>query len=400
MSLKLRINSNQKPVATPGFTILELLVVIVVIGILAAITIISYLGIQQKAISASLQSDLKNASTQLGVDSALNGAYPDSPGSADSGEGLGGSDDTVYQYTLTSSGYCLSATSLSSDSLAFHISSGDGTILSGVCSGHAMPGAAVGLTCQDGFIPIPGNELFATSDFCTMKYEAKNVAGVATSQAAGLPWTDIDQFNAISASQNACSGCHLITESEWLTIAHNVASVGSNWSGGSVGSGYLYSGHNDGVPDASLAADSNDANGYSGTGQSGTSNQRRTLELTNGEIIWDISGNVYNWTAGQTAGGQPGATGVSYFAWRQWNTASITGTLSPSPFPSYGTPAAGSWDSNQGVGQVWSNASDTVLRGFRRGGDWGRKQYAGVFSLFLNGAPGNQDTNIGFRVSK
>src|SRR5680860_650314 len=48
-----------------GFTIVELLVVIVVIGILAAITIVSYTGISQKATVVSLISDLDNASKQL-----------------------------------------------------------------------------------------------------------------------------------------------------------------------------------------------------------------------------------------------------------------------------------------------------------------------------------------------
>ena len=35
---------------------------------------------------------------------------------------------------------------------------------------------------------------------------------------------------------------------EWMTLAANVLSVPSNWSGGSVGSGYIYSGHNDNDP--------------------------------------------------------------------------------------------------------------------------------------------------------
>src|SRR5680860_550888 len=48
-----------------GFTIVELLVVIVVIGILAAITIVSYTGVSQKATGVSLISDLDNASKQL-----------------------------------------------------------------------------------------------------------------------------------------------------------------------------------------------------------------------------------------------------------------------------------------------------------------------------------------------
>lgn len=41
-----------------GFTIVELLVVIVVIGILAAITIVAYTGISKQAVISSLQSDL------------------------------------------------------------------------------------------------------------------------------------------------------------------------------------------------------------------------------------------------------------------------------------------------------------------------------------------------------
>lgn len=44
-----------------AFTIVELLVVIVVIGILAAITIVSYSGVQKKATVASLQTELKSA---------------------------------------------------------------------------------------------------------------------------------------------------------------------------------------------------------------------------------------------------------------------------------------------------------------------------------------------------
>ncbi len=48
-----------------GFTIVELLVVIVVIAILASITIVSFIGINQKAKSATLKADLSNAAQQL-----------------------------------------------------------------------------------------------------------------------------------------------------------------------------------------------------------------------------------------------------------------------------------------------------------------------------------------------
>ncbi len=43
-----------------GFTIVELLIVIVVIAILAAISVVAYTGIQERAITSTVKSDLSN----------------------------------------------------------------------------------------------------------------------------------------------------------------------------------------------------------------------------------------------------------------------------------------------------------------------------------------------------
>ena len=48
-----------------GFTIVELLIVIVVIGILAAITIVAYNGIQNRAHDTAVQNDLSNISKKM-----------------------------------------------------------------------------------------------------------------------------------------------------------------------------------------------------------------------------------------------------------------------------------------------------------------------------------------------
>ena len=59
-----------------AFTIVELLVVIVVIGILAAITIVSYSGISSKAIAVSLTSDLDSDAKLLQLYRVDNGVFP------------------------------------------------------------------------------------------------------------------------------------------------------------------------------------------------------------------------------------------------------------------------------------------------------------------------------------
>jgi prepilin-type N-terminal cleavage/methylation domain-containing protein len=60
-----------------GFTIVELLIVIVVIGILAALVIVTFSGIQQKARDTKRQTDIKALRSQLEAYYAQSGAgYP------------------------------------------------------------------------------------------------------------------------------------------------------------------------------------------------------------------------------------------------------------------------------------------------------------------------------------
>ena len=59
-----------------GFTIVELLIVIVVIGILALLVITTYSGIQQKARNSKRQTDVQSLQTQLEAFFSQNGYYP------------------------------------------------------------------------------------------------------------------------------------------------------------------------------------------------------------------------------------------------------------------------------------------------------------------------------------
>ncbi len=59
-----------------GFTIVELLIVIVVIGILALLVITTYSGIQAKARNSKRASDVKSLQTQIEAFFSQNGYYP------------------------------------------------------------------------------------------------------------------------------------------------------------------------------------------------------------------------------------------------------------------------------------------------------------------------------------
>lgn len=304
-------------------------------------------------------------------------------------------------------------------------------------------------SCPTGFILVPGSAEYNTNDFCVMKYEAKvdtNGDGIGettqttgyntwpanthpisetnkiTSSAEGYPIARIDQNTAIAAAQNPnfinnCdSSCHLITEAEWMTIAQNVTSVKSNWSNNSVGGGYIFSGHNDGSPANALTANIDDNEGYQGTGNSSTdttitnsmvgASQRRTLKLTNGEVIWDFAGNLFEWTSGKTNGTsaqQPGVTGNNFGSLIDWDYIDVYGSLEIDPNPYESSSSLfpiGMWYSTQGIGQLFSSTTDTALRGIIRGGGYSNNIHAGVYGIDFQYAPSFIDQDLGFRVVK
>lgn len=60
-----------------GFTIVELLLIVLVIGILVAITVVAYNGVQKNAAEKAVQSDLDNVSTEMQRAQLANGGlYP------------------------------------------------------------------------------------------------------------------------------------------------------------------------------------------------------------------------------------------------------------------------------------------------------------------------------------
>jgi len=116
-----------------GFTIVELLIVVVVIAILAAITIVSYNGISKNAKNSAIQSSLEQASKKIEMYKIEDpsGLYPASLSAA--GLTLASSGDTLYVYSVSSDNklYCLGS---SQGGRTYYVSSTTSSPKPGVCN--------------------------------------------------------------------------------------------------------------------------------------------------------------------------------------------------------------------------------------------------------------------------
>ena len=84
------------------------------------------------------------------------------------------------------------------------------------------------------------------------------------SNALDVPIAVLSQPQAIAACQSIGAGYHLVTENEWMTLARNIETIPSNWSGNATGSGYVYNGHVNGNPGNALPAGTDDLDGLNG----------------------------------------------------------------------------------------------------------------------------------------
>ena len=121
-----------------GFTIVELLIVIVVIGILAAITIVAFNGVQDKAKQSAAQSALTQANKKVIAYAAQNSdTYPPNLATADVTNTTG----LQYSYNNTSSPktYGITATN---GKYSYYVSNVTSQPASGGYAGHGQGGVA------------------------------------------------------------------------------------------------------------------------------------------------------------------------------------------------------------------------------------------------------------------
>jgi hypothetical protein len=255
--------------------------------------------------------------------------------------------------------------------------------------------------CPSNYAQVPANpSLGVTNAFCVAQFEMKNVSGVATSQAASTPWASINITNAKTACTSLGTGYDLISNPEWMTIAYEIEKTASNWSSGVVGTGMLNRGHSDNSPGSALAVtDVNDP--YNGTGNnSGQAagsgwEQRRRHTLSNGQTIWDLAGNIFewvNWSLGGPLTYGPTSCNSGEFPNVSCGALSAADYMPGNPG---GAPAAG-YNRNYGLG-YFDGLEQGTGGAIRRGGLWWHGTSAGVFQLATDGLGVFQVNYIGFR---
>lgn len=154
-----------------GFTIVELLIVIVVIAILAAITIVSYNGIQKRAAESAVKSDLRNAATALEV-AAIDG--PSTVTSFPSSVKASGKVGLSLSTPTGGSRYCING-SYQGTSVIFYYDANSG-IQTGSCSGAVISGSLIGTGSAPTLVTIEDN------------FNRANSTTTMGSTPSGQPW--------------------------------------------------------------------------------------------------------------------------------------------------------------------------------------------------------------------
>lgn len=285
--------------------------------------------------------------------------------------------------------------------------------------------------CPEGYVLVPPDPDYAgwySKYFCVAKYEMRiESTNKAVSTPIGPPATNITEANAETACANANDGTQggfskrfgsvsrfkLISNIQWQIVARNIASVNSNWGAsphsGDAGRQTLNRGYVLPSSSATPIAIPNTSDPCSGTEDScstGWSDYKRTHSLSNGEEIWDFSGNAWEWVDGSIDNSIDDNLNSNFISNTQPNPNFISDStanllLGPKNIPSQ---CAGGNDNNSnfpfcGFGKFINDSGPNLIRG---GGNFyitdtnKLRSETGIFSAIAKGTS-HYDSQWGFR---
>lgn len=173
-----------------GFTIVELLIVVVVIAILAAITIVAYNGIAQRAKDSVAKNAISSAQKKLATYRIENN---DTLPADISSLGFTNTANVSYQYSVNNStnpaGYCVTATA---GGVSYYLGnsfsytgSSSGTIdqpagASGVCPGHGGSGSSVTNYARNPGVEVNANGMSGPNSSTAVRDTTRAHSGAAS----------------------------------------------------------------------------------------------------------------------------------------------------------------------------------------------------------------------------
>lgn len=199
-----------------GFTIVELIIVIIVIGILAAITIVGYSGMSQSAKAHAVGSEAQRMATELRKYKVTNGVYPSDLSSISQTAGYS------YGYAkYDSNSLCVSATK---DNISYYVLSSNTEPQSGTCAGASGGASApsglvatanstsqitLSWTAPTSFTPANYTVQYSTSNSFTSSSSISNVT--TTSQAIGSLSPSTQYYFRVQANTSQGGGAYSAT---------------------------------------------------------------------------------------------------------------------------------------------------------------------------------------------
>ena len=276
------------------------------------------------------------------------------------------------------------------------------------------------LTCPDGYVLVPGDALKLVSDFCVMQFEAK-------------AWLDLDQDNIVDAAEVDVDGCNesdcstqnwgtttyipgsvedgkpwrmldiemaklecqslgenydLISNIEWMAIAHNAENVSSNWSTDEVGDGCLFRGNNGQA----------DACGYDFAGidfgDTIIRDTKGSLELSNANVIWDFAGNISEWVDWSNMVQVSTLPYSCSETWTQFSSSFCNEYLVAKDYlPADPASVGSTYNSTYGLGKIEGGVGGVLTRG----GSYEYGDKAGAFSASFIHSLKSMRYDVGFR---
>ena len=293
--------------------------------------------------------------------------------------------------------------------------------------------------CPLYFVGVPPLADYTTHSFCVAKYEMKRYVHSqddsqvkAISRPALAPWGEINRNDAIEQCAALGVGYDLITNDEWQTLARHIeANVAPNYLLKDMEQQPAFNrGHSHNDPDdpdnpgrALPASEDDNDPCFNIANTCSTFLQRRTNFLSNGEVIWDLAGNISEWVKDINEFGLNYGESVDF--WRMTeSTHTQEGVLQKGltqtrrnakghfgPLREYTViPLERISEGNNrqcqhnryglGMGIFYKTEQDgtkTVEDGIVRGGYWGSGSLSGIFKVYMGYSKDYDGTDVGFR---